>query len=132
MNTVKRAMSIYDAIKQKKPKAIIALLHSRFRPDDRQKALEKVLADPDKNGSICISTQVVEVGVDISATTLITDLAPGHHLYNVSGGAIVTVLKTTIPPSHLIVFIFARFHLLILSSPKDYIYYKDPCTKILQ
>lgn len=69
-------MSIYDAIKQKKPKAIIALLHSRFRPDDRQKALEKVLADPDKNGSICISIQVVEVGVDISATTLITDLAP--------------------------------------------------------
>ncbi len=76
VNTVKRAMSIYDAIKQKKPGAIIALLHSRFRPGDRQKALEKVLADPDKNGSICISTQVVEAGVDISATTLITDLAP--------------------------------------------------------
>lgn len=76
LNTVDRAVEIYSQLKRKKPKAALTLLHSRFRPGDRAKALEKVLADPEDHGSICISTQVIEAGVDVSATTLITDLAP--------------------------------------------------------
>lgn len=80
VNTVSRAVEIYDAVKQKQPEADLTLVHSRFRPQDRQKALEKLLAPPDKAGSICISTQVVEAGVDVSATTLITDLAPWSSL----------------------------------------------------
>ena len=75
-NTVKRATEIYKAVKAKSPKALLTLVHSRFRPADRQSALERALAPPDKNGSICISTQVIEAGVDVSAKTLITDLAP--------------------------------------------------------
>ena len=76
VNTVKRAMEIYQALKKKKPKADLSLLHSRFRPPDRQNALEKVLRAPGPEGSICVSTQVVEAGVDFSAATLITELAP--------------------------------------------------------
>jgi len=76
VNTVNRAAEIYSQLKRKKPEAALTLVHSRFRPGDRAKALEKILADPQDHGSICISTQVVEAGVDVSATTLVTDLAP--------------------------------------------------------
>jgi len=76
VNTVGRSVGIYNALKRMNPSADICLVHSRFRAEDRGKALEKALADPGLEGSICISTQVVEAGVDISATTLITDLAP--------------------------------------------------------
>lgn len=76
VNTVRRAIEIYKAVKKKETNAALTLIHSRFRPNDRQKAMEKILAPPDRMGSICISTQVVEAGVDISARTLITDLAP--------------------------------------------------------
>jgi len=76
VNTVGRSVAIYNALKRMNPSPDIFLVHSRFRAEDRGKALEKALADPGLEGSICVSTQVVEAGVDISATTLITDLAP--------------------------------------------------------
>ena len=80
VNTVKRATDIYQALKSKKPEADLALLHSRFRSADRETALNRVLAEPSERGSICVCTQVVEAGVDLSATTLITDLAPWSSL----------------------------------------------------
>ncbi|MCX5903928.1 MAG: CRISPR-associated helicase Cas3', partial [Proteobacteria bacterium] len=76
VNTVRRAVDIYSSVKKLKPKSTVSLLHSRFRPPDRENAVEKVLAAPDTAGSICITTQVVEAGVDITSATLITDLAP--------------------------------------------------------
>ena len=76
VNTVNRATEIYKLLKRKNTDAALTLVHSRFRPEDRKKALEKILAEPDDRGSICISTQVIEAGVDVSATTLVTDLAP--------------------------------------------------------
>jgi CRISPR-associated endonuclease/helicase Cas3 len=75
-NTVKRAAEIFDFIREKKLETPVVLLHSRFRPGDRETALQRFLADPGDKGMICISTQVVEAGVDVSAETLITDLAP--------------------------------------------------------
>jgi CRISPR-associated endonuclease/helicase Cas3 len=56
----------------------LVLLHSRFRPPDRAKRVAEALADVDPNGggTIVISTQVIEAGVDVSATTLFTELAP--------------------------------------------------------
>ena len=80
VNTVGRAIEIYNALKRKRPKADISLIHSRFRVADRKKALERMLTDPGSEGSICIATQVVEAGADISAATLITDLAPWSSL----------------------------------------------------
>jgi CRISPR-associated endonuclease/helicase Cas3 len=54
----------------------IVLLHSRFRPDDRKKAVDAALAAPTTEGTIVVSTQIIEAGVDVSATTLFTELAP--------------------------------------------------------
>lgn len=76
VNTVKRAIDVYTALKKLKPKPTLVLLHSRFRPGDRKRALAAALAEPAQEGTICVSTQVVEAGVDLSAATLITDLCP--------------------------------------------------------
>ena len=54
----------------------LVLLHSRFRPADREKAVAAALADPSAEGTIIVSTQVIEAGVDVSAATLFTELAP--------------------------------------------------------
>lgn len=54
----------------------IVLLHSRFRPPDRKERVAEALADPPDDGTIIVSTQVIEAGVDVSATTLFTELAP--------------------------------------------------------
>ncbi len=52
------------------------LIHSRFRPQDRAAGLKRLLADPPVQGTIAVTTQVVEAGVDISAKVLFTELAP--------------------------------------------------------
>ncbi|MCP4691173.1 MAG: CRISPR-associated helicase Cas3', partial [Desulfobacterales bacterium] len=76
VNTVRRAVDIYKAVARKKTGAALTLIHSRLRPPDRRKALVRLLSRPGPEGAICISTQVVEAGMDFSAATLITDLAP--------------------------------------------------------
>jgi len=50
------------------------LLHSRFRPGERQAALTRATAT-DFDG-IVVSTQVIEAGVDLSSRTLFTEIAP--------------------------------------------------------
>lgn len=56
----------------------LVLLHSLFRPPDRADRISEALAEVDQNGAgtIIVSTQVIEAGVDVSATTLFTELAP--------------------------------------------------------
>jgi CRISPR-associated endonuclease/helicase Cas3 len=78
LNTVDRAKAVYGELlklwkKAETPKLL--LVHSRFRPHDRQKLNEK-LQQKNAADRIIVATQVVEAGVDISARTLITELAP--------------------------------------------------------
>lgn len=76
VNTVRSARTLYDELGKLGLDADVVLLHSRFRPPDRAKVLSSVLAPPPPAGRIVCTTQVVEAGVDISATTLFTEAAP--------------------------------------------------------
>jgi CRISPR-associated endonuclease/helicase Cas3 len=93
LNTVKKAVTVYAALKtllQPAPKRgkkqaaeqtplaptpNVLLLHSRFRPLERQAKMQQ-LDQFSKTGGIVISTQVVEAGVDMSARVLFTELSP--------------------------------------------------------
>ena len=100
VNTVQRACDLFDVLAKltgvgkgrnagkgatddsKRLEAVdrpsLVLLHSRFRPLDRAKMVEAALVDvePDGPGTIVVSTQVIEAGVDVTATTLFTEVAP--------------------------------------------------------
>lgn len=76
-NTVQGAKDIYQELdKSKEGKARLILIHSRFRPDERREKVSQLLEDVSSDGTIIVSTQVVEAGVDVSARTLFTELAP--------------------------------------------------------
>jgi CRISPR-associated endonuclease/helicase Cas3 len=77
VNTVDRARDLARAVASR-TEADVVLLHSRFRPPDRHRAVGRALApvSGDGAGRIVVSTQVVEAGVDISAATLFTEAAP--------------------------------------------------------
>lgn len=76
VNTVNRARALHEELAS--GTADTLLLHSRFRPAERETLLARLLepVDDDGPGRIVVSTQVIEAGVDISAQTLITELAP--------------------------------------------------------
>ena len=80
LNRVDRAKGLYAAFdklarKQSLPPRL--LVHSRFRPMERDPLSHAIKQSGEK---IIIATQVIEAGVDISARTLITELAPWSSL----------------------------------------------------
>ncbi|MEZ5964169.1 MAG: CRISPR-associated helicase Cas3' [Planctomycetota bacterium] len=76
VNTVDRARELFDALRKTKAKAQLVLLHSRFRLAERNAALDRALAEPSREGTIVVSTQVIEAGVDVSSATLFAEVAP--------------------------------------------------------
>jgi CRISPR-associated endonuclease/helicase Cas3 len=78
LNTVRRAKAIFAALRKDKwAPATLLLVHSRFRPAERERLNEALQAKGDATkGRVIVATQVVEAGVDISARTLVTELAP--------------------------------------------------------
>ncbi|MEM4447224.1 MAG: CRISPR-associated helicase Cas3' [Candidatus Jordarchaeales archaeon] len=70
-NTVSRARRIYDELSNHLDNLL--LLHSKFTQKDREKKLSCLEKDEEW---VCVSTQVVEAGVDVSADALFTDIAP--------------------------------------------------------
>ena len=82
VNRVDRAQALHAALEKRVAKwegaPTLALVHSRFRPADRQREMRKVV-DTDDGASrsrIVVATQAVEAGVDISAAVLFTEIAP--------------------------------------------------------
>lgn len=82
LNTVDRAIEVWKALRSNKTlqqaQTEIRLLHSRFRPYERKQwasFLNRSACKPGTN-RIIVSTQVIEAGVDVSATLLFTELAP--------------------------------------------------------
>lgn len=87
LNTVSRAQDFYKILTEKYTGIPILLLHSRFKRGDRHQK-EKLLLGLDEHGNptreyntsdkacIVVSTQIVEVSLDISFDVMITETAP--------------------------------------------------------
>lgn len=87
MNRVANAQNVFDELSELYPHIDKLLLHSRFKRGDRNKK-EKELIGLDDNGEstnqfnttkqacIVVSTQIVEVSLDISFDVMITECAP--------------------------------------------------------
>lgn len=85
-NTVKKAQAEYKRLTQLFPDIPSMLIHSRFRRSDRVKLENRLKSEFNGDGSVTfgdglspclvISTQVVEVSLDISFDRMITQVAP--------------------------------------------------------
>ena len=74
VNRVARAQEVFEQLlKQGRTESNTALVHSRFREADREIQERILFGTGDR---IVVATQAVEAGVDVSARTLVTELAP--------------------------------------------------------
>ena len=84
LNTVERAVSVHRQLESLMAGTVdLRLVHSRFRPAERIAWRAEFLtkgAPLPAGGRILVATQVIEAGVDLSARTLVTDLAPWSSL----------------------------------------------------
>lgn len=76
-NRVSRAQELYKVL-AKQTSEDLTLMHSRLRAAERQ-ALNRKLREGKLSG-ILVATQAIEAGVDLSAQTLFTELAPWSSL----------------------------------------------------
>ncbi len=91
VNRVARAQDLHKAVDRllrewDSPPPMLALVHSRFRPAEREREMNKVLNGKSKD-IIVVATQAVEAGIDISAAVLFTELAPWPSLVQRFGRA---------------------------------------------
>ena len=77
-NQVKRAQDLYDQVAERYGHIPTMLIHSRFRRSDRNGLETTLTSDYNRKPEACIvvSTQVVEVSLDISFDAMITECAP--------------------------------------------------------
>lgn len=77
-NQVKRAQMLYERLKEKYGTVPMMLIHSKYKRKDRQKLEKELIECFNKKNETCIvvSTQVVEVSLDISFDAMITECAP--------------------------------------------------------
>ncbi|NJE62329.1 CRISPR-associated helicase Cas3' [Thermococcus sp. 21S7] len=88
VNTVGKAQQLYRELKANADRPVI-LIHSRFLEEDRSQKEAKVREIFGKgssaNEAILISTQVIEVGMDISSEKLLTEVSPIDSLIQRAG-----------------------------------------------
>lgn len=78
-NQVKRAQSIYEDLSEQYPEVERMLIHSRYKRCDRarlESLLKVVFNNMNDKPCIVVSTQVVEVSLDISFDIMVTECAP--------------------------------------------------------
>lgn len=77
-NQVRRAQQLYEHVAERYGDIPAMLIHSRFRRDDRGGLERRLTNDFNTRKGVCIvvSTQVVEVSLDISFDAMITECAP--------------------------------------------------------
>jgi CRISPR-associated endonuclease/helicase Cas3 len=76
-NTVKGAQEAFERIDEEFPSVNRLLIHSRFKRQDRhQREAELITMEKVDGSCILVSTQVVEVSLDISFDRMITEAAP--------------------------------------------------------
>ena len=102
LNTVARAQQVHSALLKRgtSPERLV-LIHSRFRFADRMKQMGRLPQPRSSCDLIVVTTQAIEAGVDLSAASMITELAPASSLVqrfgrvnrygelNDSGGAVI-------------------------------------------
>lgn len=77
VNTVARAREVFDhLLKLMGNDAACHLLHSRFRPVEKQHWAELLQPKIPSEGRILVATQVIEAGVDISSSLLCDGFSP--------------------------------------------------------
>ena len=72
LNTVPAAREVYQQLRGGSYEC--TLLHSRFRGIERARLMADVTGRPENR--IVVSTQVVEAGIDLNASVLVTEAAP--------------------------------------------------------
>jgi CRISPR-associated endonuclease/helicase Cas3 len=75
VNRVNRAQALYDALKKKDATELL-LIHSRFRPAERQCLNQRLAENAGDRGRIVVATQAIEAGVDVTSAVMFTELAP--------------------------------------------------------
>ncbi len=76
VNQVGRAQAIFSELARRSDAPDLLLLHARFRPAERRRIESELRRELGPAGRIVVATQAVEAGIDISSTTLVTELAP--------------------------------------------------------
>lgn len=76
-NTVERAVAVQAALAKlvRRGGPELVLLHSRFRPPERENLMDELRGPLSAAGQIVVSTQVLEAGVDLSSRVLFTEAA---------------------------------------------------------
>jgi CRISPR-associated endonuclease/helicase Cas3 len=72
LNTVEAARTVYKHVRAAADNC--TLLHSQFRGTERGTLMDRITNDPDNR--IVIATQVVEAGIDLNASVMLTEAAP--------------------------------------------------------